>query len=133
MAGASDEPFEGSSQPKIRKIQLLFCSPLSLVSLLHLQVQCVYDQAVKTAAEQNDPLRSDQQQTGFYFFQAIILDVKLEQGAQYGHFIDWIREKLSWLICMMTLLSCVCSYDRNKRVFIGLFGAQGEKGQEKVI
>lgn len=34
---------------------------------------------------------------------------------------------------MMTLLSCVCSYDRNKRVFIGLFGAQGEKGQEKVI
>lgn len=95
----------------------------------------MYDQAVKTATEQNDTLRFDQQQTGIYFFQAVILDFKLEQGAQHGHFIDWIREKLSWLICMMTLLSCVCGYDRNKRVFIGLFGTrrkQKRKGNIEV-
>lgn len=131
IAGASDGLFEGSSQPKICKIQLWFCFPLSLASLLHLQVQCVYDQAVKTATKQNDTLRSDQQLSGIYFFQAIILNFKLEQGAQHGHFIDWIREKLSWLICMMTLLSCVCSYDRNKRVFIGLLEHREKRGEKR--
>lgn len=133
MAGASDELFEGSIQPKTCKIQILFCSPLRLASLLHLRVQCAYDQAVNTATKQNDTLRSDQWWTGIYFFQAIILNFKLEQREQHGHFIDWIREKLSWLICMMTLLSCICSYEGNTRVFIGLLGAQGEKGKEKVI
>lgn len=44
-----------------------------------------------------------------------------------------LEKKMSWLICMMTLSSCVCSYDRNKRVFIGLSGVQGEKEKEKVI
>lgn len=117
----------------LKSVKSNFCSPLHLASLLHLQVQCACDQAVKTATEHNDTLRSEWQQTEIYFFQAIILDFKLEQGAQHGHFIDWIREKLSWLICMMTLLSCVCSYDRNKRGFIGLSGAQGEKGKEKLI
>lgn len=129
-AGASDGLFEDPSQPKICKIQLWFCFPLSLASLLHLQVQCVYYQAVKTATKHNDTLRSDQQFSGIYFFQAIILNFKLEQGAQHGHFIDWIREKLSWLICMMTLSSCVCRYDRNKEFLLD-YWSTGRKGETK--
>lgn len=121
---------EGPSQPNICKIQLWFCFPLSLASLLHLQVQCEYDQAVETATKQNDTLRSDQQLSGIYFFQAIILSFKLKQGAQHGHFIDWIREKLSWLMCMMTLSSCVCSYDRNKDFLLD-YWSTGRKWERK--
>jgi len=91
----------------------------------------VYDQAVKTATEQNGTRRSDQQWTGIYFFQAIILSFKLEQGAHHGHFIDWIREKLSWLVCMSTFLTCVCSCDRNKKSFYFIIGGMERKGERK--